>query len=84
MTMHAGLEPSGPETYRCLGCDEPFTLSVEARVWFTDRCLQVPRRCQACRRRRKSERDRRPELANAPGGPTANARREGRSTLPDP
>jgi uncharacterized membrane protein YsdA (DUF1294 family) len=56
------------EHFTCVDCGRGFTLSYNEQRRFRERGLSLPKRCEACRSRRRYERD----LGNAPvSGPPA-------------
>lgn len=56
--IRAGQRPvsADPVQLACYDCGEDFVLSASTRAWFTDRGMALPKRCEACRRARRTER----------------------------
>ena len=44
------------KTITCADCGEEFTFSDEEQQFYSERGFQDPKRCKACRDRRKKER----------------------------
>lgn len=44
-------------TFRCVDCGRTFELGYEEQRFFKERGLDLPKRCKACRSRRRRERD---------------------------
>lgn len=43
------------QTIMCIGCNRPFTFSVGEQEFYARRDFQPPKRCPACRAKRKQE-----------------------------
>ena len=39
--------------YKCKDCGIFFILTDEEKKWYTDRDMQIPKRCDSCRRKRR-------------------------------
>lgn len=41
-------------TYKCVDCEKEFTFTEGEQNYFKDRGLAIPKRCEACRIKRRS------------------------------
>ena len=46
--------PDGHQTCRCIACGAPFVLDADARRWYVQKGLRVPKRCPTCRHAARS------------------------------
>jgi hypothetical protein len=44
------------EQRRCVDCDQQYELDAGQIAWFVQREFALPKRCTACRQRRRNER----------------------------
>ena len=49
-------QSSAPVDKICADCDQLFTIGSSEQAWFSERDMQLPRRCKNCRASRKLQR----------------------------
>jgi len=57
----------------CMTCKQKFVLRAGEEKWFEGQGYQPPKRCRACRKKRKAERDERAVAAAKKGTDTGSA-----------